>query len=273
MCDKNDLNIRILDEHPWDPQYPKEVLNSFTRPGGRARAEVPSGLPYGPLYEGDHVLIVSATELPSSLYTALKRFAYVGLKDRVFTEVCSIEVDDRLEKSDILMDVSEGLPDAALERLDVLDWEESGDYFDQYASESGDRFQVSKMEEFFLAPVHRARREFSRKPNALLRVISQDSGRYLGCLINPSAYVRYERKLPARLSAAVGCPVVQLCAYEIADVIRASARSRTSRRLARLALILGLLRSHSVVYWIDDAEHWYYGLRAALRILVAAWKT
>ena len=270
MDRKNRRGIQIIDDQPWETPYSDAVIQAFSRPLEGERAQVPSGLAQVTLYEGDHILVVSANEQPPSLYPTLKEFACAGLRNRAFTEACSFEVDDRLSKQEIIDDISESVPASALDRLDVTDWAESGEYFGQYTEGTGDRFTVADLESYFLAPTHRARHEVMQHSDALLRVVSQDSGRYLSCLANPDEYVRYERVLPKRLSSTTGCSVLQLCTYEMTDIARASARYKFFRRARFVALLVGLIRSHNVAFWIDKRDVWHLGMGAACRMLIAA---
>jgi hypothetical protein len=135
---------------------------------------------------------------------------------------------------------------STLDRLDLLDWSQTGAEFDDYEQEGGSMFSEDELVDFFWSPLHQARRQIAELDRPLLRVASQDSGAYLACLRNPLAYGRFERKLVPELSSAVGCPVLQLCYYEVSDLIRAGTNLRGGV-VARIRLLWSLLVSHDLV--------------------------
>jgi hypothetical protein len=254
-----------LDAEPWALHLAAAKGEALRYITGDRSNEVPTGMASVLAFAGDHVLIVSAKSLSPSVQESLARFTVSGFFDQRYSEVCTFEVDSRITTAARMSLVEALVPPWAQSRLDLIDWFESGDYFGGYVP-GVETFDPLDLQSFFTSSLHQARAELPNLSNPLLRVVSQDSGMYLRILANPQTYVNFEKRLVSELEAAVDCPVVHLCAYEWADIVAASSRSRWPL-FRRLRLLWGLLKAHTVVVYVDEDDRWHVGRRARWRVL------
>jgi len=245
-----------LDKTPWKPEYtPKEIMR--LREAFGARNYINSGFAGLTLKPQDHILIWVADDFEdnTSILPHLMDSVSCGVTNQTYNEICSLEVDDRFCACTLQTQLQAYFGEEVRDKVDVLDWGDTSEEFPESMNTANAYFSVNELETFFTSEKHHARKNLSRLEMPLLRIISQDTGRYLASLINPVDYTHYESILVEKLREKLDCSILQFCCVETKDIF-AAAKSSTSAFLGKAFAIIKItwlmLKAHNRIVFVRE---------------------